>query len=206
MGQRGTGGTGSGGVPAVFLDRDGTLIVEDERPVERPEQVVLLPGAAMAIRRLTAAGFRVVVVTNQSAVGRGWLDEADLARVHEALRQRIADQGGRIDAIYYSPDRPDQADEDDPHAMRKPGAGMLLRAAREHRLDLARSWMIGDQLRDALAGRRAGCRGSLLVRSGRAPLPATAADEADALFDDLAGAVGHILAAPIPKRAASRAD
>lgn len=186
---------GPSGAAAVFLDRDGTLIVEDGAPVASPEQVVLLPGAATAVRRLRAAGYRIVVVTNQSAVGRGLLDEAELARVHAVLDARIAEQGGRLDAIYFSPERPEEADLRDPLAMRKPGAGMLLRAAREHGLDLARSWMVGDQLRDALAGRRACCRGSLLVRTGLAPLPAEAAECADGLFDDLEAAAAHILTA-----------
>lgn len=201
-----TGAGESGGAAAVFLDRDGTLIVEDGRPIARPEQVVLLPGAGAAVRRLRAAGYRIVVVTNQSAVGRGELSEVELARVHAALAARLAEQGGALDALYFSPDRPEDVDGSDPFAMRKPGAGMLLRAAREHGLALPRCWMVGDQLRDALAGRRARCRGSLLVRTGVAPLPAEATAQADGLFDDLAAAADHILSANPDRPAVGPAD
>ncbi|MFO0687484.1 MAG: HAD family hydrolase [Myxococcota bacterium] len=180
--------------PAVFLDRDGTLIEEAEL-VERPEQLVILPGVAEAIRALRAAGFRIVVVTNQSAIARGRLDVARLEAVHRALGERLRVLGAGLDAIYFSPDPPDpEAERSQPFARRKPGAGMLLEAAREHGLRLDRSWMVGDQPRDVLAGRRAGCLGSLLVRTGRTPVSAEAAPEADGVFADLAEAARFILA------------
>lgn len=180
--------------PAVFLDRDGTLI-EERDLVEWPEQLVILPGVAGAIRALRAAGFRIIVVTNQSAIARGRLDPTRLEAVHRALADALKALGAPLDAIYFSPDPPDpEAEATKPFARRKPGAGMLLQAAAEHGLCLERSYMIGDQPRDALAGRRAGCRGSLLVRTGRAPLPADAAERADGIFDDLSGAVRFVLA------------
>lgn len=180
-------------VPAVFLDRDGTLIEEIDL-VERPEQIVILPGVVEAIRALRAGGFRIVVVTNQSAIARGRLDPERLEAVHRALADGLQSRGAPLDAIYFSPDPPDvEAERTQPLARRKPGAGMLLQAAREHGLRLDRSWMIGDQPRDALAGRRAGCRGSLLVRTGRAPLPADAAERADGVFADLAEAARFVL-------------
>ncbi|MBK7947588.1 MAG: HAD family hydrolase [Deltaproteobacteria bacterium] len=185
---------GSRRVAAVFLDRDGTLIEEREL-IERPDQVVILPGVAGAIRALRAAGYRIVVVTNQSAISRGRLDPDRLEAVHRALGDALRALGAPLDAIYFSPDPPDpDAEATKPSARRKPGAGMLLQAAAEHGLCLERSFMIGDQPRDALAGRRAGCRGSLLVRTGRAPLPADAAERADGIFDDLSGAVRFVLA------------
>ncbi len=181
---------------AVFLDRDGTLIAEADL-VERPEQVVLLPGVAESICALRSAGYRVIVVTNQSAIARGLLDVADLARVHQALRAQLLALGAALDDIYFCPDAPDIAAEKTlPFALRKPGAGMLLLAAEEHDLQLSRCWMIGDQLRDALAGRRAGCRGSLLVRTGRARLPEDALAAADGIFDDLSAAARFILSRP----------
>lgn len=181
------------GRPAVFLDRDGTLIEECDL-VERPEQLVILPGVAESIRDLRAAGYRIVVVTNQSAIARGRLDPARLEVVHRALADGLQSRGAPIDAIYFSPDPPDpEAERTEPFARRKPGAGMLLQAAEEHGLRLDRSWMIGDQPRDALAGRRAGCRGSLLVRTGRSPLPADAAERADGVFADLAEATRFVL-------------
>lgn len=179
---------------AVFLDRDGTLIAEAEL-VERPDQVVLLPGVAEAICALRSAGYRIIVVTNQSAIARGLLDVADLARVHEALRAQLLALGAVLDDVYFCPDAPDLAAEKTlPFALRKPGAGMLLLAAEEHDLELGGCWMIGDQLRDALAGRRAGCRGSLLVRTGRARLPEDALAAADGIFEDLSAAARFILA------------
>lgn len=178
---------------AVFLDRDGTLIEEREL-VRSPEQIVLLPGVADAIRALRAAGYRIVVVTNQSGIARGTLAPEQLAAVHRALAARLEALGAPVDAIYFSPDGPDpEAERDRPFARRKPGAGMLLEAAADLGLALERSWMIGDQPRDAVAGRRAGCRGSLLVGSGRAPLPADALELADGVFADLAAAVDWLL-------------
>ena len=179
---------------AVFLDRDGTLIAEADL-VERPEQVVLLPGVAESICSFRTAGYRVIVVTNQSAIARGLLEVADLARIHQALRAQLQALGGVLDDIYFCPDAPDIAVERTlPFALRKPGAGMLLLAAKEHDLQLSRCWMVGDQVRDALAGRRAGCRGSLLVRTGRARLPKDSLAAADGIFDDLSAAARFILA------------
>lgn len=180
---------------AIFLDRDGTLI-EEGALISRPEQVRLLPGAAQSLERIRAAGYLAIVVTNQSAIARGQLEVSGLERIHDALRRQLADEGTRVDGIYFAPDAPDpQAEAADPRAWRKPGAGMLLRAAEDHGLALARCWMVGDQLRDIEAGRRAGCRGSLLVRTGAAALPEGDQRKADASFDDLGAAVDFILAA-----------
>lgn len=180
--------------PAIFLDRDGTLI-EERDLIERPEQIVILAGVADAIRQLRAAGYRVVVVTNQSAIARGRLDHERLEAVHRALADQLRALGAPLDAVYFSPDPPDpDAEHRLPFARRKPGAGMLMQAAEEHGLLLAQSWMIGDQPRDALAGRRAGCRGSLLVRTGRSPLPEGAAEQADGVFADLSEAARFVIA------------
>jgi D-glycero-D-manno-heptose 1,7-bisphosphate phosphatase len=172
---------------AIFLDRDGTLN-EECGFVTRPEQVRLLAGAASAVRLLRAAGFACVVVTNQSAVGRGLMTLADLDGVHAELRRQLETQGADLDGLYYCPARPG----DDPE--RKPAPGMLLRAARELQLDLARSWMVGDSARDVLAARNAGCRGAILVRSGHdvaAAIPLL--NETDAIAADLAEAARLIL-------------
>jgi D-glycero-D-manno-heptose 1,7-bisphosphate phosphatase len=177
--------------PAVFLDRDGTLI-EEKSYLTRPEQVRVLPGVGLALARLRAAGFACVVVTNQSAIGRGMMTEADLQRVHEELLRQLRAVGAELDALYHCPFVPTSGDmRVIEHPERKPAPGMLLRAARELRLDLARSWMVGDQLSDYLAGRNAGCQGSLLVRTGH-PL---AAEPDCPLVDDLGCAVDIILAA-----------
>lgn len=152
--------------PAVFLDRDGTLI-EPVPYLADPEKVRLLPGAATALRRLRFAGFACVLVTNQSAIGRGWMTEEDYEAVAEALDGRLRGEGIKLDGTYYCPVAPEGSDRRTvEHPDRKPGPGMLLRAARELRLDIARSWMVGDMLSDALAGRNAGCKGTILVRTG----------------------------------------
>jgi len=144
---------------AVFLDRDRTII-EDPGYLTEPEAVRLLPGADLALRSLSQAGFKLVVVTNQSAVARGMLTEEGLQQVHAELRRQLAQRGVHLDGIYYCPYHPEgtvQAyarDSDE----RKPNPGMLLRAARELDIDLSASWMVGDSPRDVEAGQRAGCR------------------------------------------------
>lgn len=146
---------------AVFWDRDKTLI-EDPGYISSRDQVRLLPGAADAIKRLSAAGFQNIIVTNQSGVARGLLDEATLESIHQRLRDLLAAEGARLDAIYYCPylagdEAVVEAYRQDSD-LRKPRPGMFLRASLERKIDLAGSWSIGDSLRDAQAGRAAGCR------------------------------------------------
>jgi D-glycero-D-manno-heptose 1,7-bisphosphate phosphatase len=156
---------------AIFLDRDNTL-VEDPGFIERPEQVKLLPDVPAALRRFHACGYRIIVVSNQSGIARGLFDETQLGRIHDRLRELLAAQGVQVDGIYYCPylDGPEavveayRCDSD----LRKPQPGMLRQAAREHDLDLARSWMIGDRGTDVAAGAAAGCR-TILVSRARAP-------------------------------------
>ncbi|HKY36120.1 MAG TPA: HAD family hydrolase [Polyangiaceae bacterium] len=150
--------------PAVFLDRDGTLI-EHVHYLSRPEQVRLLPGAASALSEWRALGYACIVVTNQAAVSKGILSLDELARVHARLRCLIEATGASINGIYYSTEAQHGPNRNlIEHPDRKPGPGLLLRAARERHLDLERSWMIGDTLSDTLAGRNAGCACSVLVR------------------------------------------
>ena len=146
--------------PAVFLDRDGTLI-EDRGYLHDPDLVRLLPGVADGLRRLRTAGFVCVVVTNQSGIGRGMFAEADYRHVHAEMLRRLTAEGAILDAAYFCPAAP-AAEGADEHPDRKPSPGMLLRAAADLDLDLTRSWMIGDAPRDVEAGRRAGCRGILV--------------------------------------------
>jgi len=146
--------------PAVFLDRDGTLI-HDRHYLADPAGVELLPGAADAVARLNRAGYFVVLVTNQSGIGRGFFTEGQYEAVHRRLVDLLAAGGARLDAEYHCPLSPDAPD---PDGMRKPGAGMFLRAAREHDLDLARSWLVGDRLRDVSPAAQLGAR-AILVRS-----------------------------------------
>jgi histidinol-phosphate phosphatase family protein len=152
--------------PAVFLDRDGTVI-EHVHHLTRPEDVALIDGAAGAIAELSAKGFLCVLVTNQSVVGRGMLDMAGLDRVHARMNELLLDQGAKLDGIYVCVEVPQGDDQTKiEHPDRKPGPGMLLKAARDLDIDLGRSWMVGDSSSDLWAGRNAGCRESLLVLTG----------------------------------------
>ena len=180
----------------VWLDRDGT-IVDDPGYLRDPEALRLLPGAGAAVSRLNAAGVTVVLVTNQSGIGRGLLTEHDLERVHQALRGRLADQGAHLDAIRHCPHLPDhrlpagQA----PCACRKPRPGMI-EAARE---DLAvgtptPQFVVGDKPADLELARNAGCR-AVLVLTGEGRTTYRRHDaEADHVATDVQGAVDWILA------------
>ncbi len=148
---------------AVFLDRDGVL-VEEVGYLRRIEDLRLVPGAVQALREINRHGLLSVVITNQSAVGRGLLTEEELHRVHEHMLQRFEEAGAHIDAIYYCPHHPQYGEIRDCEC-RKPGIGMLLRAAEEHGIRLEESFLIGDQLTDIEAGNRAGCS-TVLVKTG----------------------------------------
>lgn len=149
--------------PAVFLDRDGTII-EETGYLSDPEKVALLPGAAEALVRLKAAGFRLVVLTNQSGVARGFFGEEELAAVNRRLDMELAGKGASIDAYYYCPHHPQYGTMVDCDC-RKPRTGMADRAALEHGLDLARSYFVGDKGSDVLLGKNAGGK-SILVLTG----------------------------------------
>jgi len=146
--------------PPVFLDRDGTLIV-DRHYLSDPEGVELLPGAAEAVARLNGAGHPVFLVTNQSGIGRGYFTEAQYRAVHGRLVELLAAAGAWLDGEYHAPHTPG---DPDPEALRKPGAGMFLRAASEHGVELAGAFFIGDRVRDVAPAERFGGR-AILVRS-----------------------------------------
>jgi D-glycero-D-manno-heptose 1,7-bisphosphate phosphatase len=144
--------------PAVFLDRDGTIIV-DRMHLTDPHAVELLPGAAEAVRRLNEAGIFTVVVTNQAVVARGMASKAMVEAANARMQDVLRAEGAHIDAIYYCPDHPDFSIICE---CRKPAPGMLLRAAEEHDLDLERSFMVGDWWADIGAGVAAGTRTVLI--------------------------------------------
>jgi histidinol-phosphate phosphatase family protein len=149
--------------PAVFLDKDGTLINDVPYNVD-PARIELAAGAAEGLVRLVAAGYRLVVVSNQSGVARGMFAEEALRGVEARVRELLAGLGIPLAGFYYCPHHPEGsvARYAIRCACRKPAPGMLLRAARESSLDLKRSWLIGDILDDMAAGTRAGCRTILL--------------------------------------------
>ncbi|MGQ9493195.1 MAG: D-glycero-beta-D-manno-heptose 1,7-bisphosphate 7-phosphatase [Anaerolineae bacterium] len=144
---------------AVFLDRDGT-INEETQYLDDPAHLRLIPGAAPAIRLLNQAGVPVILVTNQAGVGRGYFPESAVRAIHRELARQLAAQGAHLDAIYYCPHRPEEGCD-----CRKPNPGMLLQAAKEHGLDLTRSFVVGDKVSDLEAGWRVGCR-MVLVLTG----------------------------------------
>jgi len=152
--------------PAVFLDRDGTVI-QHVHHLNRVEDVALIPGAAAALRALRERGYACVIITNQSVIGRGLLDFPGLDRIHARMNALLAEEGASVDGIYVSPHVPVTSDQSViEHPDRKPGPGLLLRAAKELELDIPASYMLGDSLSDLLAGENAGCRESILVLTG----------------------------------------
>ena len=177
--------------PAVFLDRDGTLI-EDVPYLDDPLGIRFLPGAAEALVRLRRAGFARVLVTNQSGIGRGFFTEDRLREIHAELEGRLAGVGASLDGNYYCPSAPSEEDCPD----RKPAPGMLLRGAVELGIDLDASWMVGDKMSDVMAGLNAGCR-SILLRADEGVAasdgPGTAGDGRFLVAADLAAAVDLIL-------------
>ncbi|BBZ71684.1 D-glycero-alpha-D-manno-heptose-1,7-bisphosphate 7-phosphatase [Mycobacterium paraseoulense] len=172
-------------VRTVFLDRDGTINVkaDDGEYIRSPEDLVLLPGAARAVAALNAAGLRTVLVTNQRWLSDPGADAVRFDAVQRRLERLLADEGARLDAAYHCPHATASCE------CRKPGAGMLTQAAREHAFELAESVMIGDSETDMEAGRAAGTA-TVLLRGGDGE-----AAGADAVVDDLAAAVRLILSA-----------
>ncbi len=146
--------------PAVFLDRDGTLIDELEY-LGDPDKVVLYPGVHDALINLNKAGYLLIVVTNQSGVARGYFTLEDALAVNYKMVRMLADLGAKIHGIYFCPHLPD-----DGCPCRKPAPGMVQKAETDFNVDLANSWIIGDTDKDVLLGPEAGVR-SLLVKTGK---------------------------------------
>lgn len=174
----------------MFLDRDGVLN-EERNYLSRVEDVVIVPDAPAALRRLVEAGFKLFIVSNQSGVGRGYFTLADVERVNAHLAAEFAKTGVRFERIYFAPEAPEQ-----PSRGRKPSPQFLFDARDEFSVDLARSFMIGDKLIDLECGWNAGVQRSLLVRTGygakterEAPDQLTKA----VIVDDLTGAADWIL-------------
>ena len=177
--------------PAVFLDRDGT-IAEEMGYVNHLDRLQIFPYAAEAIRCLNQAEIRVIVVTNQSGVARNIFPESLVHEVHKKMVAELAAAGAWIDAIYFCPHKSEDVCE-----CRKPNPGMLDRAAREHGLDLARSWVVGDRYADLEMAYAAGARGILVMTGygrGEYELHRTAwPRQPDLVTENLKDAVRHIL-------------
>jgi D-glycero-D-manno-heptose 1,7-bisphosphate phosphatase len=178
--------------PAAFIDRDG-VINEERDYVHKPEDFALVRGAAEGLRALQEGGYSLVVVTNQAGIGRGMYTEADFHHLTEHMLGLLKAEGVSVAGVYFCPHHPTAGvgayrTECD---CRKPEPGMLRRAAHELGLDLSRSVMVGDKLSDAQAGRAAGVREAVLVRTGH-DIPEAEARQAR-VFDDLPAAARHLL-------------
>jgi D-glycero-D-manno-heptose 1,7-bisphosphate phosphatase len=161
--------------PAIFLDRDGTLM-RDVDYCGDPHDVDLLPGVRESLRTLKERGYKLIVITNQSGIGRGFFNERQYKAVEAELDRQL---GGVIDATYYCPHLPD-----DDCKCRKPSPEMILNAARDHHVDLARSFFVGDKGSDIECGRNAGAK-TILVRTGYgSETNASAADFVAQTFSD----------------------
>jgi D-glycero-D-manno-heptose 1,7-bisphosphate phosphatase len=173
---------------AVFVDRDGVLNYNRSDHIKSPEELVMIPGAAAAVAALRQAGWVVMVVSNQSGLARGLFSREALEAITAKLRAELEAAGGGADAICYCPHAPNAGCE-----CRKPAPGMVLQAAREHGLDLARSYLVGDKECDIACGQAAGVR-TILVETGlpeERPDPRLA--RPDHVARDLAAAVAWIL-------------
>lgn len=182
--------------PAIFLDRDGVIIENCSNYVRSWDDVELFPEAIEALAAIRDSAYRIVLVTNQSAVGRGHITMETAAAINDRLLTLIHAAGGRVDEVYMCPHGPD-----DGCGCRKPLPGLLLRAAEELDIDLPQSVMIGDAVSDIQAGQAAGVRQSVLLRTGRGrdqeQLAAAARLGPYLIFDNLADAL-HYLIKPLP--------
>ncbi len=173
---------------AVFLDRDGVIIRKAPKGeyITCWDQVRFLPGAREAIRRLTDAGFAVIVVTNQRGIAKRLMTEADLEEIHTRMKEQLAEAGVSLTAVYYCPH-----EVFDECSCRKPEPGMLLKAAQEFDIDPKESWMVGDALSDIEAGKKVGARTILNSNSGISHHAGQSTP--DFMVRDLAQAVDKIL-------------
>jgi D-glycero-D-manno-heptose 1,7-bisphosphate phosphatase len=182
--------------PAAFIDRDGVINV-DLHHVGRPEDFHLLPRATEGLRTLAAQGYALVVVTNQAGIAKGLYDEAAYQHLTRHMASLLQADGVELAGVYHCPHHPQGTIGRYAVACdcRKPAPGMLLRAAADLDLDLTRSVLVGDKPSDTAAGRAAGVRWTVLVRSGHA-LPANAETQADHVCADLAAAADWLACRP----------
>ncbi|MCX6695744.1 MAG: D-glycero-beta-D-manno-heptose 1,7-bisphosphate 7-phosphatase [Candidatus Altiarchaeota archaeon] len=171
---------------AVFLDRDGTINREIEY-LSKVEDFEFLPNVITALMKLSSSPYKIIVVTNQSAIARGFLDIPGLEEIHKHMTGELSKNKVRVDKLYYCPHHPDDDCE-----CRKPKAGMLREAAREFNIDLSKSYMVGDSTRDIQTGINAGCK-TILVKTGYAGKDGSYDVKPDYVAEDLKDAVEIIL-------------
>ncbi|HKD06593.1 MAG TPA: HAD-IIIA family hydrolase [Bryobacteraceae bacterium] len=172
---------------AVFLDRDGTLNVEINQ-VLIPDRVTLIEGAGEAVRAINEAGLLAILITNQAVIARGYCDEKDLEQVHARLRELLARDGGHLDGIYYCPHHPDYTGA---CGCRKPESGLIRRAQTDFEIDVTRSWVVGDSVKDVRLARTVGAS-SALVRTGKAGSDLGPDDHPDRVFHTVLDAAEFI--------------
>lgn len=177
-------------LPAIFIDRDGTLIRE-KHYLHKPDEVEFFPGAIRALAKAAKAGFKIIMVTNQSGVGRGYFTLEDVEKVHEHMTREMAVENFSFVKIYIAPEAPDQ-----PSRGRKPSPEFLFDARDEFDIDLGGSYIIGDKLIDLECGWNAGLRKSILTRTGYGKKVEDSKPESlsrAVVVDDLAEAINWIL-------------
>lgn len=177
---------------AVFLDRDG--VINREVDVLRSvKQLKLLPGAARAVEKINKSGFLAVIITNQPVIARGWLTEKEVDAIHAVLIKRLGTKNAKIDGIYYCPHHPNANLKKYrlKCSCRKPGTGLIKKAAKELNINLKKSFMVGDRTPDILAGKRAGLT-TILVKTGYAGKDGKHKVAPDFTADNLMGAANII--------------
>lgn len=145
----------------IFLDRDGVINRDSSEYVKSWEEFAFLPGSLTALEKLTTAGYRIIVITNQSIIGRKWVTPETLQDIFKRMCTAIEASGGRVYDIFYCPHTPDDGCD-----CRKPATGLIEQAARAHRIDIATTIMVGDSAKDILCARKAGCKAAVLVQTG----------------------------------------
>jgi D-glycero-D-manno-heptose 1,7-bisphosphate phosphatase len=172
----------------VLLDRDGVINEDSNQFIKSPDEWQPIPGSLEAIALLNANGFKIVVITNQSGLARGLFDLPMLERIHQKMRQKVAEKGGRIDAIYFCPHGPESECD-----CRKPKAGLLREFAAEHQADLHDVFLVGDSLRDIQAAEAVGAR-PILVKTGKGLKTLNAASDLKIpVFDNLYDAANSLV-------------
>jgi len=179
----------------IFLDRDGVINHDSPNYIKSWEEYEFLPGSLEAMAALTSAGYHLIVITNQSIIGRGMVPPAVLEDLLQRMRRAVEAAGGKIFDIFYCPHHPDEQCD-----CRKPEPGLIFQAKARHGIDLPNTVMIGDNIKDVVCGQNAGCGATILVRtgSGRQAEKELAAKQVSPtlVVDDLAAAAHMILSGP----------